>query len=193
MLPIVDSTGADVTAGAIASRTTLAYSSAMAAFMVDGIAAAKFDEAEQAIATNTAALVDASKAYDFGFGGNRFNGYPVATPPTSVAENITQVYRNESSDGIVRPASASIHFASYDTWGRVRTKYDYAQAWLEGGKTADGISWQAEIFQSGRTASAAEIAAGEIERQACNPAGPGGCGAWGLFGAREREPGDSCV
>ena len=62
----------------------------------------------------------------------------IAGFPQDVVDNISQVYRRESLDNGVAPYSASIHFAAYYTWGRVRISYNTPKAWVQGGVSDDG-------------------------------------------------------
>ena len=84
------------------------------------------------------------------------NGMPIGFPAT-LSESISQIYRNTSADRIVPTYSPSIHFASVDTWGRIRVGNGSSGAnknivIAEGGTTSfPGSEWQAALWNSGNT------------------------------------------
>lgn len=73
-------------------------------------------------------------------------GYP-ATLGASIGTN----YRRETKDGVIDAFSAGTHFATADTWGRVRIHYDNKQAWIQGGSASSGTGWTAELYHNGNT------------------------------------------
>ena len=68
--------------------------------------------------------------------------------PQSAGNNISQIYRRETSDAEVIAYAASIHFAAADTWGRLRLSPDTPKAWIQGGAHSTGRGWTAELFHS---------------------------------------------
>ena len=73
--------------------------------------------------------------------------------PQSWAENITSVIGANATDNGVNIHSAGIHFATADTWGRLRVSYNQPRAWVQGGLSTNGTGWTAELTHSGNLQS----------------------------------------
>lgn len=86
--------------------------------------------------------------------------------PTSLSNNITQVYRRETTDGVIPAYATGFHFAAADTWGRLRVEYSEPNAWIQGGTTDGSVGWTAKLYHSenqldiGKTPQSARAALG---------------------------------
>ena len=88
----------------------------------------------------------------------------IAGYPQNIGQSISQIYRKDHADDGVEAHSASIHFATSDTWGRLRVWYDSPSVWVQGGVSTIGSGWTAELYHAsnllniGTTAATARTA-----------------------------------
>lgn len=87
-----------------------------------------------------------TKVGDFGFGGNAPVDSYIAGYPQSREESFTQVYRREEVDNGVTSYAPSFHFASPDTWGRLRISHSTPAAWVQGGNATQASGWTSKIL-----------------------------------------------
>lgn len=69
--------------------------------------------------------------------------------PQNQSQSISQIYQTDEEDEGVQGYVASIHFASYDSWGRVRVSHSDPRAWVQGGVASVGSGWTAELLTTG--------------------------------------------